>query len=88
MDEEVAWIIRKQRRKERQETKWRCVAYTATNRAIERLIEKPYKTNFNWAWFTVAIKEVGDKCHQNFQASYRAHPLRYKGVILGISTPT
>jgi len=36
----------------------------------------------------VAIKEAGDKCHQNFQAGYRAHPLRYKGVILGISTPT
>jgi hypothetical protein len=24
----------------------------------------------------------------NFQVGYRAHPLKYKGVILGISTPT
>jgi len=34
----------------------------------------------------VAIKEVGDKFHKNFQAGYKAHPLKYKGVNLGIST--
>jgi hypothetical protein len=34
----------------------------------------------------VAIKEVEDKFHKNFQAGYKAHPLRYKGVNLGIST--
>jgi hypothetical protein len=34
----------------------------------------------------MAIKEVGDKFHQNFQTSYRAHALRYKGVNLGSPT--
>jgi hypothetical protein len=36
----------------------------------------------------MAIEEVGEKFHQNFQAGYRAHPLRYKCVNLCISTPT
>jgi len=34
----------------------------------------------------VTIKEVREKIHHNFQAGYRAHPLRYKGVNLSIST--
>jgi hypothetical protein len=34
------------------------------------------------------VKEAGDKFHQNFQAGYRAHPLRYKCVNLCISRPT
>jgi hypothetical protein len=34
----------------------------------------------------MAIRQARDKFHQNFQASYRAHPLGYMGVNLGIST--
>jgi hypothetical protein len=34
----------------------------------------------------MAIKEVEDKFHQNFQAGFGAHSFRYKGVNLGIST--
>jgi hypothetical protein len=34
----------------------------------------------------MAIKEVRDKFHQNFQSGYRSHPLGYMGVNLGIST--
>ncbi len=34
----------------------------------------------------MAIKQIRDKFHQNFQASYKAHPLGYKGVNSGIST--
>jgi hypothetical protein len=67
---------------EREETKQRCVtnSHIATNRVVERLIEKQYKTNFNQVWSIVAIKEVREKFHKNFQASYRAHPLGYRGV--------
>jgi hypothetical protein len=53
---------------EREKTKWRHVANscTTTNKAGEKLVEKQYKENFNWAWFIVAIKEAWDKFHQNF----------------------
>jgi hypothetical protein len=34
----------------------------------------------------MAIKEAGDKFHKKFQVGYRAHPLGYRGVNLGIST--
>jgi hypothetical protein len=63
MDKEVAKIIRKQSRKETEETKWKHAAYshTTATRTIERLVEKQYKADFNWTWFTMAIKEVGDK---------------------------
>jgi hypothetical protein len=36
----------------------------------------------------VAIKEKRHKFHHNFQVGYKAHPLRYMGVNLGILTPT
>jgi hypothetical protein len=32
------------------------------------------------------FKEIGNRCNQNFQAGFKAHPLGYKGVNLGIST--
>ncbi len=88
MDKEAAKIIRKQRKKEREKTKWKRAthSHTAKNRVVERLVQKRYKANFNWTWFTVAIKEVEDKFHQNFQAGFKAHSFRYKGVNLGIST--
>jgi hypothetical protein len=35
----------------------------------------------------MAIKQAREKFHKNFQDGYRAHPLRYMGVNLGISTP-
>ncbi len=34
----------------------------------------------------MAIKQAKDKFHKNFQDGYRAHPLGYMGVNLGIST--
>ncbi len=36
----------------------------------------------------MAIKEKRHKFHHNFQVGYKAHPLRYMGVNLGILTPT
>ncbi len=68
MDKETTKIIRKERKMEREKTKWRHVANscTTTNKAGEKLVEKQYKENFNWAWFIMAIKEAWDKFHQNF----------------------
>jgi hypothetical protein len=42
--------------------------------------------NFFKGWFLVAIREVRDKFHCNFQASFKAHPFEYKGVNLGFTT--
>jgi hypothetical protein len=36
----------------------------------------------------MVIRETWDRFHQNFQVNYKAHPLGYMGVNLGISTPT
>ncbi len=65
MDKKIAEIIRERRTKEREETKWsRAVdSHTITNKVVERLVEKWYKVNFNWAWFIMEIEEAGDKFH-------------------------
>jgi hypothetical protein len=74
-------VIREQRKKERD-------SHRVVNKVAQRLVEKRYRANFNLAWSTLAIKEASNKFHQNFQTSFRAHPLGYKGVNLGISTST
>jgi hypothetical protein len=81
-------VIREQRKKEREETKKRCAAdsHSVVNKVAQRLVEKRYRANFKLTWSTLAIKEASNKFHQNFQTSFRAHPLGYKGVNLGIST--
>jgi hypothetical protein len=83
-------VIREQRKKEREETKKRCAtdSHSVVDKVVQRLVEKRYGANFNLACSTLAIKEVSNKFHQNFQTSFRAHPLGYKGVNLGISTST
>jgi hypothetical protein len=49
MDKEAVEIIREQRRKEREETKWKRAtkSHNTTNKGVERLVEKRYKANFN-----------------------------------------
>lgn len=87
MDKEVAKIIREQTKKEREETKKRHTinSHNVVDRIAQRLIEKQYRIYFNQTWSTITIIEAGNRFHQNFQASFRAHPLRYKGINLGIS---
>jgi ribosomal protein L27 len=43
--------------------------------AIQKLGEKCAKTNFMSAWSTIAVREVGDRFHQNFAMGLKAHPL-------------
>jgi hypothetical protein len=57
-------------------------------RAVQSLIEKRYKLDFNQTWSTIAIREAGNRFHQNFRASFKAHPLRYKSNNLGVSIAT
>jgi hypothetical protein len=87
MDKEVAKIIKEQTKKEREETKKRHAtnSHNVVDRIAQRLIEKQYKVDFNRTWSTIAIIKAGNRFHQNFQASFRAHPLRYKGINLGVS---
>jgi hypothetical protein len=49
MDKEASEIIKEQRRKGREETNQKHVAnsHTITNKAVERLIKKQYKVDFN-----------------------------------------
>ncbi len=65
MDKEVAEVIREQRKKEREETKKRRATYShnVIDKATQRLLEKLYKTYFNQAWSTLAIRETCDKFH-------------------------
>jgi hypothetical protein len=57
MDKEVTKVIREQTRKEREEIKKRCAtnSHNAIDRAIQRLIEKRYRVDFNQAWSTIVI---------------------------------
>jgi len=44
------------------------------------------KVGFNKVWFAIAIKDVRDKFHYNFQVGYKVHHTRYKGVNVGFTT--
>jgi hypothetical protein len=37
--------------------------------------------------FAIAIKDVRDKFHWNFQVGYKVHHIRYKGVNVGFTKP-
>jgi len=89
MDKKVAKIIRDQTKKERKTKKRRATnLHNAVDKIVQRLIEKQYRVDFNRAWSTIVIIKAGNRFHQNFQASFRAHPLRYKSINLGISIVT
>jgi hypothetical protein len=45
------------------------------------------KVDFNNLWFAIAIKDVRDKFHWNFQVGYKVHHIRYKGVNVGFTKP-
>jgi hypothetical protein len=47
------------------------------------IIEKHVRAQFIVIWTPTTTKEVGDKFHQNFQASLQVDPHRYMGVNLG-----
>ncbi len=43
-------------------------------------IKKHIRTNFNKAWFLIAIINANNKFHHNFQVGYKVHPIGYRGV--------
>jgi hypothetical protein len=47
---------------------------------------KMNKNNFNKAGNSNVIKETRDKFHHSFKVGFRAYPLGYKGLNLGITT--
>jgi hypothetical protein len=61
----------KSRRWKKKEDKWLRVVNlgTTTNWGIQRAIEKCAIVEFTTTWTPTMVKEVGDKFHQNFQAS-------------------
>jgi len=75
MDKISIEVIRKQRRKENEETKKICVLnlHNPTYRIVQRLVEKRYNANFNQAYSTIVFRKVGDKFHHNFQAGFKTH---------------
>jgi hypothetical protein len=79
--------LREQKAKEREE-KWFIKAkgkhLTKVEWTTQRRIEKDDKTKFNEAQFTISIKVVGERFHNNFRASYWVHLLSYMGFGLGI----
>ncbi len=56
---------------------------TVTDITIIIIIEKRTRTQFIITWTPTTIKEVGDRFHQNFQASLQVDPRRYMGANLG-----
>jgi hypothetical protein len=80
--------IIKGKRKEK-EDKWaKRVAKlgTVANITIIIIVEKRARTQFPATWTPTTIKEVGDRFHQNFQASLQADPRKYMGVNLGCTS--
>jgi ribosomal protein L27 len=75
MDKILIEVIKKQRRKEKEETKKIRVpdSHNPTDRIAQRLVEKRYNANFNQACSTIVIRKVGDKFHHNFQAGFKTH---------------
>jgi hypothetical protein len=50
------------------------------------MAKRQAKVGFNKVWFAIAIKNVRDKFHYNFQVGYKVHHTRYKGVNVGFTT--
>ncbi len=56
---------------------------TTANASIIRIVEKHARTQFIATWTPTTIKEVGDRFHQNFQASLWIDPHKYIDANLG-----
>jgi hypothetical protein len=82
MDKVVVKEIKEGKRKRNKWTQKISKLGIIANKTTIRIVEKHVRTQFITAW-TPTIKEVGDRFHQNFQASLWVNPHRYMGANLG-----
>jgi hypothetical protein len=50
------------------------------------MAKRQAKVGFKKFWFVITIKDARDKFHYNFQAGYKVHRIKYKGVSVGFTT--
>jgi hypothetical protein len=88
LDKEVIEEIKQQKWKGREDKRAQQVAnsFTITKRIAQIFVNKWYKTYFIITWSIIAIKEVGDRFHNNFVESLKAHLLFYKGINIRVVT--
>jgi hypothetical protein len=55
-------------------------------RVAWRNVEKEDRTRFNNAWFVATIRVASEQFHNNFKARFKAHPLGYRGIGLGVTS--
>lgn len=51
------------------------------------MTKRHVKTNFNKTKFATTIRCGSDRFHCSFQVGYKVHPIGYRGINLGFTTP-